>query len=343
MSQFSRTGISNLIRHTSGTYYLQTKIKGKKVRRSLKTKSKDLARHVLGARMQELRAEAEKVSAIRGHVPATILEYLVDWKNYQLARTDIEETTKSNYIEISKWIERRFPNDSPPNEMRADLWAEIVEEYAPSPANNILSMLRTIAASMVRNGALRENPFASLKPCKPRRAEVNALSLDQVLAVINSIREQKRSYSDEAADFVTVLAFSGLRIGQVRGLTAEDVGAKVLRVRSGVSGSKGADTRLLPLNRFLEPVLRRRVAAGCDPLFEMQSPREALKNAITRLGLPKQRIHDLRHFFATYCNEQGVDIPTVSRWLGHKDGGILAMKTYGHLRDDHSHAMAKLI
>jgi hypothetical protein len=38
-----------------------------------------------------------------------------------------------------------------------------------------------------------------------------------------------------------------------------------------------------------------------------------------------------------------VDIPTVSRWLGHKDGGALAMKVYGHLRDQHSSAMAQKV
>jgi integrase len=44
----------------------------------------------------------------------------------------------------------------------------------------------------------------------------------------------------------------------------------------------------------------------------------------------------LRHLFATRCIKSGVDIPTVSRWLGHQDGGTLSMKTYGHLRDEHS-------
>ena len=34
------------------------------------------------------------------------------------------------------------------------------------------------------------------------------------------------------------------------------------------------------------------------------------------------------------------DIPTVARWMGHKDGGALAMKVYGHLRDAHSTEMA---
>jgi hypothetical protein len=41
--------------------------------------------------------------------------------------------------------------------------------------------------------------------------------------------------------------------------------------------------------------------------------------------------------------ESGVDIPTVSRWLGHKDGGALAMKVYGHLRDQYSANMAQRV
>jgi integrase len=35
-----------------------------------------------------------------------------------------------------------------------------------------------------------------------------------------------------------------------------------------------------------------------------------------------------------------VDVPTVARWLGHRDGGALAMRTYGHLREEHSRAAA---
>jgi integrase len=53
------------------------------------------------------------------------------------------------------------------------------------------------------------------------------------------------------------------------------------------------------------------------------------------------RVHDLRHLFATRCIEAGVDVPTVAKWLGHSDGGVLAMKVYGHLRDDHSLSAAK--
>ncbi|MBU6401492.1 MAG: hypothetical protein KGS61_14340 [Verrucomicrobia bacterium] len=41
--------------------------------------------------------------------------------------------------------------------------------------------------------------------------------------------------------------------------------------------------------------------------------------------------------------ESGVDIPTISRWLGHSDGGALAMRVYGHLRQEHSFAMIKRV
>src|SRR4029077_17646441 len=70
---------------------------------------------------------------------------------------------------------------------------------------------------------------------------------------------------------------------------------------------------------------------------------KALDAACADLGIKPITHHDLRHLFATRCIESGVDIPTVSRWLGHKDGGALAMKTYGHLRDQHSAPMAQKV
>jgi hypothetical protein len=70
---------------------------------------------------------------------------------------------------------------------------------------------------------------------------------------------------------------------------------------------------------------------------------KAIDSACKKLGITRFTHHDLRHLFATRCIESGVDIPTVSRWLGHKDGGALAMKTYGHLRDQHSTTMAQKV
>jgi integrase len=45
--------------------------------------------------------------------------------------------------------------------------------------------------------------------------------------------------------------------------------------------------------------------------------------------------HDLRHLFISYCVMGGIPIMTVARWVGHKDGGVLIGKTYGHLLKTH--------
>ena len=53
--------------------------------------------------------------------------------------------------------------------------------------------------------------------------------------------------------------------------------------------------------------------------------------------------HELHHLFETRCVESGVNIPTVSRWLGHQGGGAPAMRVYRHLRNQHSHEIAKKV
>jgi integrase len=65
-----------------------------------------------------------------------------------------------------------------------------------------------------------------------------------------------------------------------------------------------------------------------------------MKLACKRTGLPSFSVHSLRHFFATNAIENGVNFKTIGDWLGHSDGGILAAKTYGHLRKEFSEEMA---
>ena len=50
------------------------------------------------------------------------------------------------------------------------------------------------------------------------------------------------------------------------------------------------------------------------------------RNCVKALLRTWHGIDDWGHLFATRCLASGVNIPTVSRWLGHSDGGALAMK-----------------
>jgi integrase len=105
--------------------------------------------------------------------------------------------------------------------------------------------------------------------------------------------------------------------------------------------TKNGKDRWIPLNSSLRQLLEQMRAelAKKSPdqtvmqVFECQ---KSIDRAAKLAGVKRITHHDLRHLFATRCIEADVDIPTVSRWLGHQDGGALCMKTYGHLRDEHT-------
>jgi integrase len=71
------------------------------------------------------------------------------------------------------------------------------------------------------------------------------------------------------------------------------------------------------------------------------SLRESFKLVRGKARMPRVGFHDFRHFFASQCVMTGVDFMTIAAWLGHRDGGILVGKVYGHLADEHKRRMAE--
>ena len=74
-----------------------------------------------------------------------------------------------------------------------------------------------------------------------------------------------------------------------------------------------------------------------------KSFRESLKIARKAARLDWIGFHDLRHYFCSVCVMAGIDFMTIAAWLGHKDGGILVGKVYGHLLDEHRSKAAKQV
>jgi len=121
------------------------------------------------------------------------------------------------------------------------------------------------------------------------------------------------------------LAYSGCRLGEVSALRWKPVNSPGNRL--AVPGTKTESScRVLlmsgPLRDLLLALRRENPTAHLDDkIVKHASARKCLETACRKPGFPRFTHHGLRHFFATACVESGVDIPTVSRWLGHKDGG----------------------
>jgi integrase len=139
---------------------------------------------------------------------------------------------------------------------------------------------------------------------------------------------------------VRFLSLTGLRIAEARALRWADVREDRIDVRAATA--KRDKARAVPVLPGLAEVLARlRELAGVSEfVLPRESARKAIRSACARAGVAGMSFHCFRHYFATRCIESGVDVPTVARWLGHRDGGALLGKTYFHLLDDHSRRMA---
>lgn len=228
--------------------------------------------------------------------------------------------------------------------------------------NRAIDTLRRILDIAVERGAIHTNPVA-VRPSEGRlkkkvtRKDLILPSTADVARLFAAMENNgaRGGWGLEAADFCRFMMTSGARVGEVKHVSwsCVDWDSKQLHIRGEKSETSN---RLVPLNPELEALLRkiqeRRKRAAIftadgkpflapqDPLFRIAECQKTIDKASETLGITRITHHDFRHLFATRCIECGVDIPTVSRWLGHADGGALAMKTYGHLRQEHSLAQA---
>jgi integrase len=223
--------------------------------------------------------------------------------------------------------------------------------YAPLVVNNAIGTLRAVFFEAIDRGARFGNPAANLSRMRIRAKRLELPSREEFLRFVEEIRTAGARQSKDCANLVRFLAYSGLRIGEAKFVTWADANfaRHQLHVRGDpVTATKNGETRYVPMIAELEQMpteLRKEranepLSASVMRVFECQN---SMTHAAAKIGMKRITHHDLRHLFATICIESGVDILTVSRWLGHKDGGALCMKTYGHLRQDHSLAQTQRV
>ena len=231
-------------------------------------------------------------------------------------------------------------------------WAVTFGENAsPSNFNNTVGSLRMVIDLAIDAGARYDNPARFIKKLRVRQKELQLPNRDEFLKMVKSIEGVNKRFSRHCADLVRFLAFGGFRKSEAANITWADCDfkKKEIVVRGDpVTGTKNWSIRRVPMIpdmiKLLQKLRRQRPdEPASHRVMIVRECQQAINRAAKAVSMARITHHDLRHLFATLCIESGVDIPTVSRWLGHKDGGALAMKVYGHLRDQHSVAMAQKV
>lgn len=220
--------------------------------------------------------------------------------------------------------------------------------------NNTLAVLRSVLAKAGipanENPARKGKDLEGVNRLGVKSKDLQLPEAEQFDAMVHAIETSGAGRQQECADLVRFLAFSGCRISEARKVTWADVDLERGEIK--VFNAKRAKKSDKPENRqvpIIPPMreLLQRLSMGkhnpADRVCELGECEKSLVRACRIVSIPKITHHDLRHLFATRAIQSGVDVPTVAEWLGHSDGGALAMKTYRHASREHSQNKAKLV
>lgn len=196
----------------------------------------------------------------------------------------------------------------------------------------------------------------SMPSPRPPETAQRALSVEEVQALAAEI-------GSPHGDVVELLAYTGLRVGELAGLEVRDYNPDRLRlsVVRAVSWPRGgavvgepkteAGKRTVPVIGAARAIIERRIADRPEGDRHSYAPlvlgprwgarfnpnnwrRDAgWKSALDALGLGRVRLHDLRHTYASLVRRSGADIYVLQKVLGHREIAT-TIDRYGHLYDD---------
>ena len=353
---WERTRLQNLVRHKSGRYYARAFAGGKEVWKSLKTSHFSVAQARLAEFLKEHRQHVsngnDEVSAKMtfGQAAEIHLRNLDE-------KLSIKPRTREYWLQRLTALMKSWP-DLKKTEIRkitpanCKRWASGYGKNAsPTNYNNTVALLRHVLNVAIEAGVIYANSAGALNRAAIRTKEITLPSSNKFNALIAEMRDGHSRHSRNCADFALGLAATGMRKSEANALEWRDIDfdAGEIVVRGDAeTGTKNWELRRVPLIPDARVLFERmRMERDDEPLdakvFAVRESQKTLDRACKKVGTDRITHHDLRHLFATRCIESGVDVPTVSRWLGHKDGGALLMRTYGHLRREHSIAQAQRV
>ena len=278
-----------------------------------------------------------------GVAGATLRVYLMEWLDGQ--RPYLRASTLHSYrIAVGRILGRlgdttlKSVTPSQVQVLQTDLLAAGGRDGRPLSAKTVANthvVLHKALADAVRLGLLDRNVVAAVDPPRVPRPDLSVWSVDQVRVFLSVASSHRLS-----AAFV-LLATTGMRRSEVLGLRWSDIdlddrALSIIRTLTVVDGrpvvaapKTTASRRLVYLDSGTVNALRahhdRSTNSYDDYVFQSADGQpvnpasfsNTFDRLVTRSGLPRIRLHDLRHTYSTLALRLGTHPVLLSERLGH--------------------------
>lgn len=191
------------------------------------------------------------------------------------------------------------------------------------------------------------NPVSEIELPKIRNERVRYLGEEEHERLFKALDASEDKW---LKPFVIIAMDTGLRLSNICNLLWSEVNLFNRVITISADKMKNDDFIGIPLTERAYETLRELQKVKClsghvfhdngTPLYCVKIQR-AYRKVVKAAGITNFRFHDLRHTFASYLRQKGVDLHTISKLMGHKDTRMT--NRYSHLSvDTLRDAVAKL-
>lgn len=269
----------------------------------------------------------------------TVQDWLHQWLNIY-KKVNIKQTTYDSYnITINTHLNPAIGNMQL-QKLNTNLVQKMINDMIANGASSrtieySIFVLSSALKQAIKNRLIPFNVAEHVELPKKTKKQITPLTLEQ----INKFKEATKEYYLYPAFLLQIT--TGIRRGEVLGLTWENVNLKqgYISIKQHlVVTTKGIfletpktenSIRDIPLTKEMIQVLKDfrmgKLPRGLvfttseGNYVHPRSYQRSFDMMLKRADIPKIRIHDLRHGFATQLLASDVDIKTVSELIGHSD------------------------
>jgi len=324
---WQKTQYSNLIRYVpSGTYYARLRVKGKLIRRSLKTDVLSVAK----LRLSDFEKHERQVAESRDSVAAgklTMADAIEIHKQRLAGNVSLKPRTKDYCVQritalLKSWSELERKEVRSITKTDCLNWAAKFGAGRSATAfNHTISILRNLFEIGIEMGSRYDNPARFIKRLRERPKRLTLPEPEKFTKFVSAVENGGGGFSGRCAELVRFLAFGGFRKNEAANITWADCDfdkGEIIVRGDPVTGTKNWTVRRVPMIPDMRKLLEGLKSENPDslpshPVMRVRECQKAMNRAAKAVGMARITHHDLRHLFATLCIESGVDIPTVSR------------------------------
>lgn len=349
-----RVGEIASIFNRNGVWYINMQFHGKQIRKSLKTTNKKEARaRALSLEREHLKGDTIKTVDSEPVLIADAIEALIQ----SCEAEDLRPKTISKYKQVLKGVDEFAESRNLYRLEQLDVrFVDAYRQYRkqkgakPKTIHTEVGVIRRLLLFAKTRRMIDEDPLEGLRLTEPKTEPQPFWNQDEVDQILKASSKVHRPV-------FTFLTETGMRIGELRWLTWDDVDLKqkLIHIRPKDDWTtKTGNVRTIPMSERACEILQEQsrhsrwvFTARASPNYPQGDHQvserrllESLKRTLEKLEL-KGHLHTFRHTFISRAIVAGIPEAIIRKWVGHVDHKTL--QHYTHIADQESQtAMERL-